>query len=815
MKTIRKLLIPINIILTLVVVACVICAMIFNEARLALLIITLLSFLVLVAFNAFCFYFIKQNKTEQIEKIMEGIEQYQNNQKLIIKNGDDEELNRIANAISTLSIEGQTIYNKHIYDMKDFIFYVDKHIDYQQVNRLAYLRMSNVTDISSILDAYDTVYINKEVDGVSLIIVNYANNKNVESTARKFAKEDNQISLIFYPDYSLSDFTRLDKLTPTIKEEHLQIFDKKNNPYRLNNFYSLVRKVTLKDDKSDIDPGEFILQAMRYLPFSNIVLEVNGQKEYFKWSDQADYAEHKLEEYDYMKELLLYQRDGNQLVVHLASYNPLDNLSNEQELVIDSFLNTLLIIYLPKFLNILDKEAERRIAKTMINNRGYNYAIDKNHNIVSASKNLSEKFKGDIIGKKCYKVLFDRNEPCKYCPRMGKPVDRTVTKLGTNTYNFHSVENGSESQISLIENAHEILNREALQEALLDQINNEKHGYIMVFKVDFLTDLSLKHKVDKSIIIDELVNVLEAYSLNGALFRKEEDEFAYLLENTRYAECVDIAKKLSLAFEDKIVLNDNGVALTPKIILLSYPLEVNSLFALDSLSRTLFKMADKRGKLYRLAIDPVYVNRKREYLEIIEKSLKDDKIPVAYEDIIDTKGKDQLVDVHYHYVDKDNNDIREDTFTLYAKLEGFYFPVLERVFKSVQFEEGKEYVFYFGREAIDNSLFATIVNGLNAMKIPLNKIIIISEELYFMRNKELIKKYGDMGMQFALSNIEGNSPYELPVKVRYARVNKEKFMENKPYALKVMALANMGIPFICNDDIDGIDVRYRESIVHK
>ena len=811
MKTIRKLLIPINIILSLIVVACLVCAMIFSEARLALLIITLLSFLVFIAFDGFYLYAVRQEREEEADYIIDGIDKYRHNQRVIVKELNDPDLEKVANEVSNLSILGRSLRNKYVYHMKDFLSYVDNHLDYNDLTNLAYIYMKKEVPVKDILDKYDIVYMNKEEVGFSIMVANYADKKALENIVRMYANKNNHVSIIYYPDYSLLDFIWLDRLKPTFDSEFLKIYDQEENRYKLNNYYSVINEVTFKEDKSDIDVEDFILKSMRFLPFSNVSIEINGQKDYFKWSDKDDFLDHNKEEYEYFKEVNLYRKDGNILSVTLAAYRDLRNLSNDQQLILDSFLNTLLVIYLPKFLHILDKETEKRIQRNMRNNRGYNYVIDKDHNIIAASENLQEKFKDELVGKKCYHALFNRKAPCDYCPRMGKEVSKSISKMGTNNYIFSGVDMGKETQISFVEENHKILNRQALQEILLDQINSEKRGYVMVFKIDYLTDLSLKYNIDKEKIVNDFVDVLKAYSLDGSLYRKEEDEFAYVLQNARYADCVDIAKRLSFAFEDKISIGDNGVLLTPKIILLSYPLEINSLFALDSLSRTLFKKADKRGKLYRLAIDPVYVNRKREYLEIIEQSLKDNKIPVLYKEIVDKENKDHLKDVRYNYIDKDNNEIREDTLTLYAKLEGFYFPILERVFKSVEFLPGHQYVFYFGKEAIDNSLFATVVNELNAMKIPLKNVIIISEESYLEPHKDLVKKYGDMGLQFALSNVEGNITFDLPAKIKYVRINPAKFKNNKPYALKILELSKLGIPFICNQEVEGLTIRYIEK----
>ena len=800
----------INLSIALIAIIMLILALVLPNVRTPFIIIALVSVVIFVILSVLIVNSMRKRRKDEKEFILEGLDKYRHNQQVIVKNLENPDLDDIANAVSDLSILGRSLRNKYVYNMKDFLSYVDNHIDYNDLTNLAYIYMQREVPIKELLDKYDVVYMNKEEVGFSIMVVNFADKKALENIVRLYVRNNNHVSIIYYPDYSILDFIWLDRLKPTYNGDYLKIYDKEENQFKLNNYYALVNEVTLKDDKSGISIEEFITKSMRFLPFSNIVIKVNGEQEFYKWSDKENFNDHKQEEYEFYKDVTLYQKDGNRLSIVLAAYKDLSYLSNDQQLILDSFLNTILVLYLPKFLHTLDKETEKRIYRNMQNVRGYSYVIDKDYNIISASDNLKNKYKEDLNGKKCYKVLFDRAEPCVNCPRMNENCLKHMPSIGTNTYEFSSVDNGKETQISFVEKNSKVLNKKALQETLLDQINNERHGYVMVFKIDYLTDLALKHKVEKEQIVSELVDILSSYSLDGSLYRKEIDEFAYVLENARYAECIEIAKKLSFAFEDKISLEDNGVLLTPKIILLSYPLEINSLFALDSLSRTLFRQADKRGKLYRLAIDPVYVNRKREYLEIIEQSLKDDKIPVSYREFVNKDSGEVIKDVRFNYLDKDNNPIKEETITLYAKLEGFYFPMLERVVKSVPYDNEFKYAFYFGKEAMDNSLFATVVSTLNAMKIPLNRVIIISEELYFFNHKDILEKYGEMGLGFGLTNIESNIDYSLPVKVKFARVNKDKYFSNKKYARKVLAIHKLGIPLLSHEEIEGLPTQYSE-----
>ena len=799
------------IIFTVITIALTVLAVIFKEASLYLLIFALVSITITISLTIKLVSEIRRSRRLDAIKIIQGLDKYKIGESHIIELSNDiPELQEIASNISSLAIQKQIVKNKHVYHNENFIDYVKDHINQEEVMSLAYLYTDkSLDDLDYFIDKFNNVYINELDDNLSLFIVNFANRMNLDKEIRELAKEnkDNHFTLIYYPDFDFSEFDELKSRRSALKTVNYVIYNKKDKPYAYSNFYSIVEKATLK---KELDMGDFILQSMPYLPYSNIAVTINDEARYFKWSDQQDFLKVPKEDFEYYKKIELYRNDDDVLSVILASHNRLLNLTNEQRMIINTFLNTLTTLCLPTLLKVSKDNIEARINQLLVEQRSFSYTIDENKNIIDASSNLKDKYKDKIVGNKCYKALFSRERECRYCPLNGGSVNKLLASVGTNPYSFTAIDKGNDKEILIIESRHEILGREALEEKLLDHINTDKRGYVMVFKIDYLNDLVLKHKTSKEDIISKFISILKVFALDGNLYRKDEDEFAYVLEATSYVECAEIARKLSFAFEDKIALNDNGVLLTPKIILLSYPLEINSLFALDSLSRTLFKSADKRGKLYRLSTDPIYINRKREYLEIIEQSLKDDLIPLDYENIIDSKNKEIIRRIHFAYLDNSHLPIPEDTITLYAKLENFYFPLLERTFKSINYQKGGQYILDFAKEALDNSLFATILGNLKVLKISPKQIIIESDEIYLRAHPDILNKYSEEGFQFALKNIDLSSKYELPIKVKYARINKAKYLDNKQYALKVLELRNNGVELMFNEDIKGLEGRYKE-----
>lgn len=798
--------------LFVVAVILIILAIVNNSNKLLLLVFALVSLGLMVALSIILLLLVNKTRKEDSLKILKGIEKYRQGEKQIVETSkDNKELNIIASELSSLSIEKQGIKNKFVYEMDDFYSYVKKNLNYEEVVSLALLSTSlSVEELTLFFDKFKTLYINRNSDGSDVFIVNFGNRFALEKEIKELAqahKEDHFV-LIYYPDFSFEEFKDLSTRRSGLASVNYLMFSRKDKPHSFANFYSLVEEATVN---KNINEKQFVLKSMPYLPFSNIALTINGEDKHFKWSDQTNFLDTPKESFEYYKKIDLYKLDNDTLSIVLASHNRLLNISNEQRMIIDTFLNTLTALCLPTLLKVSNEQVEDRINALLVRNHSYSYTINPSKDIIAISPNLKDKYQQDLVGKKCYNALFGRSKPCRSCPLNGKDVNKLISKIGTIPYSFSAVSKGKENtQILIVDSSEPIFDKEVLEERLLDHINNDQRGYVMVFKIDYLEDLIIKHKTNREEIIEKIINILKAFSLDGSLYRKEEDEFAYLLENTSYVECAEIARKLSFAFEDKISLNDKGVTLTPKIILLSYPLEINSLFALDSLSRTLFKTADKRGKLYRLSTDPIYVNRKREYLEIIEQSLKEGVIPLSYQDIVDKNSKENIKRIHFAYVDNSHLPISEDMITLFAKLENFYFPMMERTFRSINYQKDEQYIIHFSKEVLDNALLAQITNELKANKISPNQIIIESDEIYFQSHLDLINKFAEEGYQFALSNIDSSSKYGLGIKVKYAKINVDKYLDNKNYALKVLELRNLGIDLLSKKDVDGLENRFKE-----
>ena len=172
---------------------------------------------------------------------------------------------------------------------------------------------------------------------------------------------------------------------------------------------------------------------------------------------------------------------------------------------------------------------------------------------------------------------------CKDCPLKGE-VEKNTLLLGSNVYRRRTLEVGDNSCVYLLnEEKPYINNKDDLSNKLLGLINDgDAKGYLLCFKIDSLAGLASKNKTPVNDVVKEIVRVLGQYGISDNLYRKEEDEFVYILEDASVAQSISVAKEVSKAFLEKFSTLNKEISFIPKMILLSYPLEVNTLFSLSN-----------------------------------------------------------------------------------------------------------------------------------------------------------------------------------------------------------------------------------------
>ena len=347
--------------------------------------------------------------------------------------------------------------------------------------------------------------------------------------------------------------------------------------------------------------------------------------------------------------------------------------------------------------------------------------------------------------------------------------------------------------------------KEHLYDRLLGLINTEgSKGYLLCFKLESLTALADRNKTDVNDVVKNIIKLLRIYGLDDHLYRKEVDEFVYILEDANVADAVSIGKQVSKAFLEKFNTDNKEVSFTPKMILLSYPLEVNTLSSLDSLCRTLFRNADKKGRLYRIDEEATPIDNNRYYMEIVEDSYIHNNIPFSFSDVNDNRDDSVIKYAYIAYKDNEDKPIKEDEITLYTKINNTYLTLVERVTKALidmdENDNHQAYILPIGKEALVPALFASIVGYFNSKKIKLNKITFEVKEKDAYNHQEEINKIASSGINFSMVS-KDNTIYDMDISFyRYIKVDGVKLSKDPLYQSKINRFISVGKELMIDED---------------
>ena len=272
-----------------------------------------------------------------------------------------------------------------------------------------------------------------------------------------------------------------------------------------------------------------------------------------------------------------------------------------------------------------------------------------------------------------------------------------------------------------------------------------------------------------------------------------------------------VAKAVSKAFLEKFKTDNGDVTLFPKEVLFSYPLEVNTLFALDSLSRKLFSTITDKGRLHRLDEPPIPVDNHRYYIEILERSYKEWSIPIKYNLIKDLQGNRHLSYVELDYYDDLGNPIPESEITLYTKNDGTYLNLMDKFIRALDFSVEKyEYILPIGKEGLDMKEANALIPYFKSIKVDPSRLVLeIKEKDAFVR-QDLVKQMMALGFKFGIV-VRDNLFYKINVSpYSYIKINGEKLSKDKAYQFKINTLLNKNVPLMVEEDYQSLlsNVRY-------
>ena len=725
-------------------------------------------------------------------------------QKLSNVSNSDPQLSLIASKVNDLAVHGTYLEYHVMYSNNNFKNEIYKMIRMGYLTLFAYVRLTNIYEnmYKDILARYPHTYVYRGKGYLDLIIVDYEDKDKLEQFITSYKEKNNKMKAVisYFDECGYKDILQMMDEYIKDKDENIHIIRKNE---MIKSFNDAIDKYRDIDVTGEGVLDNYLKDMISYLPFTNIGIKVD--EDYlrvvtYKGLTQLHMSD--LSEYKYLKEEPLLTYKEKKVSVVFASKENIKLTDKEREKM-HEFMSNLDNIVIYELASIEMKENRERYDRLEELSNNLSYEINDEFKVIHASKRLSDRYSNGLVNHICYEVLYGREEPCLDCPLKNQTGREETLLLGSNTYKRIHIKNSDSDTVFLLNKPKPFVPGKAeLQNKLLGLLNTDSaKGYLLVFKLDALEGLANKNKVSVEELTKTIFKTLDVYGLTNNLYQKEVDEFVYVLEEASVPDSINLARQVSKCFLEKFPVSDEKeVSFIPKTLLLSYPLEVNTLFSLDSLCRTMFKTISMKGKLYRIDEEPLAIDNHRYYMELVEQSYIKENIPFIFSPVKDVKGKENLAYISLNYVDDDRVPIREDEITLYTKIDGTYLTLVERVVKNIHFDEiNNTVIIPIGKEAMVKPLFLTIQAYLNSKKIPLNRIIFEGKEKDIFNNKEEVEKILDLGFVFAI-NARDNNIYNLDLsKYRYIKLDGVKLEKDKAYQEKVTNILNKNVDIMIDD----------------
>ena len=294
-----------------------------------------------------------------------------------------------------------------------------------------------------------------------------------------------------------------------------------------------------------------------------------------------------------------------------------------------------------------DKQEESHEDILMSTFEHYAYAVAKGTFTLSyVSGNLASSIPSAKVGETCHKVLYGRDKPCKNCPLWNDNVETMVPRLSSGVFAYRAVPSAKETLMILsphqgdfsssrIDALTGLLSDASLHEDLQNEILlKESDGTVLAFRIRNIDTIQRMFRLSAPDEAIKLASVaLQSASLGRGLYRNGEAGFAYLLPYTPKDDAFRLAEKVSKVLSGRFPFLDKTTEFVLDFVLLRYPLEAETPFALDALLRVLYQKADAsgRGRLFEVdretgrLVDYVYYAKTR-----LEDALRAKKMPIRY-----------------------------------------------------------------------------------------------------------------------------------------------------------------------------------------
>lgn len=732
--------------------------------------------------------------------------------KLIIPSSSSNGLNNLAASINSLGYSTLHLVNGSTYSKEDFVSLFPVDFRNRRFKAAFLVRFFNVSkrNVKKLQDALGEFVVVEDSEKLYALVFDVALSS-LEVALIRLIKEERGASAA-YVAYPFKEISLAIEELDSVETEPGKLYKLSSEEVK-DSFDEFIVKASNVDLDKEESLTEYLKEALPHLDLTHIGIKLNGS--YLRqvtYTDLPMLNEVREEDFMYKEEFKLIDKPGTKAILILASvekYRKLDKDQVNKLLVFISTIRSIVNVYL----DLLVKQAKDTKLAEMEKLTGvYGYTISLKHELKGLCADLENKVGKDVIGKKCYKVLFGLDKPCKECPLNTNNVRKIMPILGSEKYLFKISTNQENKEIFLLpQTTKSLMNVDKLHEKLLDLVNADERGYVLAIHIENIDDLASRNKTDIGNIIAGIYSRLTSYNLGYNLYMKSKDEFVYILENISRVEAIEVGKKVTFALNDKLDIGKKGMVIPYRIILLSYPLEVSSIFHLDSLCRTMFELADKRGRLYMVDEEPLPIDKHRYYVETLEDAFKKDDIPLSYVNTFDRKDKSTYQEIHLNFLDYEDRPIKEDELTLYAKQDGLYLTLIERLVRQLSFGEESKYILPLAKEGLNKVTFETINKILNNKKIDKSRLVLLIRERDYDRFMNEVKIGSELGLQFAISNLLNYSKYQFEFKPILVRVNLSKYNNDSEYASRVISIVNKGIDISSEEVIEGIDNRFIES----
>ena len=723
---------------------------------------------------------------------------------------DDEVIVNIAKKINNIYLDDNALAPNHIYKGEKFYEELNKLLRRHELVEYAYIRLTGVDKgvYNELVKPYARRYAHLAKDHLDVVICPpYERDALITEVSALIEAHKRMCAYIaFSNDHSLMEISQFMEERYKLTAPRMQIYEKEEKSFR-----SISHKYEEMDLAKNRILNDYLKEIYDYLPFSHIGIKYND--EYYRLCTlgtlrQIDQIPE--EEFAYFKELPLFVFNDNRLSLVLANTEPLLLTGNDEE-NLSQFIRMIRLLMVHE-LGMDEYDAlEHRYDRLEVLSHNLSYEVNDDYIITYASKRLEESFNHHLKGQLCYKALHGLDKPCKNCPLL-KESNQNTFIVGSKRFSAkHSPNEENETIYLLNEEKPYLPNKKDLSIKLLNLINNYSKGYLLVVKLDNLLSNANRLKVEVEDIVKQIIETLTVYGLSENLYRKDKDEFVYILEDATVADSIRIAKEVSRAFLEKFNAGDSEITLVPKIVMLSYPLEVNTLFSLDALCRRMFSSITDKGRLHRLDENPIPIDNHRYYIEIVENSYKSGKLPIVYEPVKDENNKLSMKYLFLRYKDENGHDIPEDEITLYTKIDKTYPVLVDKVVRAIKFENNSDTVILpIGKDGIDLKIMEPLMAHLINKKIDPSRLIFeIKEKDAFNFAKE-VKDLQNMGFNFAIT-IKDNLIYNINVlEYRYIKIDGERLSKDKLYQVKINDILNAGVPMMISEKYQGLlnNVKY-------